>query len=306
MPMNLRQMEVFVEVMRTGSVTEGAKALNISQPSVSKTLAYTESRLGLQLFKRMHGRIVPTPEANALFKEAEQVMQSLQHFQDFCRDLSELKDMPLIINAEALIGQVLVPHTISQYRKNWPHVRFRFEIHNSVNISNHVKWRQADLGLVHFPYSDPDVEAQILRRGRLVCVMPETHPLATKASVSTEDLEATSVIYCHGGAWLKKMLKPLMPSRDGQSQIEVNQFANGCLLVQQGQGVMLVDDLACYGQHWPDLVFKPFEPTLLIALGAIHRRHEPLSQPATLFIEQIRQTLDELAPDSHIADRPSC
>lgn len=294
--MNLRQIEVFTEVMRTGSITEAAKALHVSQPSISKMIAYSESKLGIQLFKRMNGKIVPTPEAMSLYKEAEQVIQSLDHFQDFCRDLGELKQTPLIINAEALIGQILVPHTIKNYRQQWPEVRFRFEIHNSVNISNHVKWRQADLGLIHFPYNDKDVEARVIREGKVVCVMPKGHPLAEKALVTSEDLAATDVIYCHGGAWLKKVLRPVMPHQNGQMQvgIEVNQFANGCLLVQQNQGVMLVDDLACYGQNWAGLVFKPFEPSIKLALGVIHRSHEPLSRPAELFIEQIKATLDEL------------
>lgn len=295
--MNLRQIEVFTEIMRTGSVTEAAKALHVSQPSISKTLSYAENKLGIQLFKRMNGKLVPTPEAMSLYKEAEQVIQSLDHFQDFCRDLAELKQTPLTINAEALIGQILVPHTITEYRKNWPEVRFRFEIHNSVNISNHVKWRQADLGLIHFPRDEKEVEARIIRVGRVVCVMPTDHPFAHKDYITTDDLAQTSVIYCHGGAWLKKVLKPVMPTRNGQLQvdIEVNQFANGCLLVQQNQGVMLVDDLACFGQNWTDLVFRPFEPCIELALGVIHRSHEPLSRPAELFIEQMEKTLTEFS-----------
>ncbi|MDN3685434.1 LysR family transcriptional regulator [Vibrio sinaloensis] len=57
--MNLRQIEVFTEVMRTGSITEAAKALHVSQPSISKMIAYSESKLGVQLFKRMNGKNCP-------------------------------------------------------------------------------------------------------------------------------------------------------------------------------------------------------------------------------------------------------
>jgi len=294
--MNLRQIEVFAEVMRTGSITAAAEALHVSQPSVSKTIAYTEQKLGTKLFLRVGGKIVPTPEAIALYQETEQVMLALERFQDFCRDMKQLKHAPLSINAEALIGHVLVPDSISSFRKQWPEVRFKFEIHNAVNIANHVKWRQADLGLVHFPYHTPDLEAKILRKGTIKCVMRKDHSLAAKTTVTRQDLVTTDVIYCHGGIWMKQILEPQMPDKGDQIGIgiEVNQFANGCLLVQQNQGVMLVDDLACLGQSWPELIFLPFEPALEVALGVIHRKHEPLSQPATLFIEQLKATLSKL------------
>lgn len=295
--MNLRQIEVFAEVMRTGSVTEGAKALNVSQPSVSKMLSYIESRLKLTLFERKGGRIVPTPEAYALYRESEQVMQALEHFQHYCRDLGEFGQIPLLVNAEALIGQVLIPHAIAGYRKNWPEGRFRFEIHNSLNIANHVKWRQADLGFVHFPADEAMADVRILRTGRMVSVLHKNHPFSNRDCLVTDDLRQTSVVYCHGGMWLKNRLQSLMPKgENGQvlCEIEVNQFANGCLLVEQTQSVMLIDDLAQLAPISPDLVFIPFEPTLEVSLGVLNRQHEPLSRPAQRFIDQVECSLQEL------------
>ena len=43
--MNLRHMEVFHAIMRTGSVTGAARALNVTQPAVSAVLKHCESQL---------------------------------------------------------------------------------------------------------------------------------------------------------------------------------------------------------------------------------------------------------------------
>ncbi len=65
--MNLRQMEVFHAIMRSGSVTGAARQLNVSQPAISATLRHCEAQLGMKLFERAGSGLQPTPEAHAIF-----------------------------------------------------------------------------------------------------------------------------------------------------------------------------------------------------------------------------------------------
>ena len=58
--MNLRHIEIFHAVYVNGSVSAAARALNVSQPSVSKMLRHAESLLGFNLFQRTNGGLVPT------------------------------------------------------------------------------------------------------------------------------------------------------------------------------------------------------------------------------------------------------
>ena len=61
--MRLRHIEVFHAIMQAGSVSGAAQLLHISQPAVTKVLQHAELQLGLQLFDRVRGKLVPTPEA---------------------------------------------------------------------------------------------------------------------------------------------------------------------------------------------------------------------------------------------------
>ena len=65
--MNLRQIEVFQAVMQTGSTVEAARLLHVSQPGISRMLAHIELQLGLTLFERRKGKLLPTPQADALY-----------------------------------------------------------------------------------------------------------------------------------------------------------------------------------------------------------------------------------------------
>ena len=61
--MRLRHIEIFHAIYTTGSITNAAKILHVSQPSVSKVLSHAEMQLGFNLFDRVKGRLIPTEEA---------------------------------------------------------------------------------------------------------------------------------------------------------------------------------------------------------------------------------------------------
>src|SRR5262245_14430416 len=85
--MNLRQMEVFYAVMRSGSVSGAARMLNVTQPAVSAILKHCESQLKMKLFVRVAGRLQPTPEATAIFPDIAAVFGRLDAIKRLTQDL---------------------------------------------------------------------------------------------------------------------------------------------------------------------------------------------------------------------------
>src|SRR5690606_8836705 len=75
--MRFRQIEVFHAVYTTGSISAAARALHVSQPSVSKVLHHTQQQLGLELFRLVRGRLVATDQAHELFVEVSEVFSRL-------------------------------------------------------------------------------------------------------------------------------------------------------------------------------------------------------------------------------------
>ena len=67
--LNFRQIEVFRAIMITKSVNGAAKMLYTSQPGLSRMLHSTEQKLGIMLFERKKGRLIPTPEGLRLFEQ---------------------------------------------------------------------------------------------------------------------------------------------------------------------------------------------------------------------------------------------
>ena len=76
---NLRHIEIFHAVMTAGNLTEAARLLNTSQPTVSRELARFEQVLGLKLFERSRGRLHPTVQGLRLFEEVQRSLNQQDH-----------------------------------------------------------------------------------------------------------------------------------------------------------------------------------------------------------------------------------
>jgi hypothetical protein len=72
--MNIKQLEVLRTLLATGSTIATAKTMGLSQSGVSRLLQQLEADLSMSLFVRDKGRLVPTPEALLLARDAENIL----------------------------------------------------------------------------------------------------------------------------------------------------------------------------------------------------------------------------------------
>ena len=179
--MKLRQLEMLRAVMESGSVTEAAERLRVSQPAVSKTVQLAEAELGFPLFLRERGRLLPTTEARTLLPEIIRATAAMKEaVQRLAEDLQGLAHRPPSRFAAApALGNSLVAEAIARFRAERPGVRVILEMLLNHEVVEAVADHRVDLGVVLLPADDSssNVARQSPRRD-LVCVMPEGHELA--------------------------------------------------------------------------------------------------------------------------------
>src|SRR3546814_6142519 len=98
------------------------RALNISQPSVSKTLRPAESILGFPLFERSAGRLVATDDAHALFAEVSEIQDRVHALREGARNLRRGAGMKLRISALPSLALGVLPEAVAHFLTNHPHV----------------------------------------------------------------------------------------------------------------------------------------------------------------------------------------
>lgn len=102
---NLRHIEIFHAVMTAGNLTEAARLLHTSQPTVSRELARFEKVLGLTLFERTRGRLHPTVQGLRLFEEVQRSWYGLDRIVSAAESLREFRQGELSIACLPVFSQ---------------------------------------------------------------------------------------------------------------------------------------------------------------------------------------------------------
>lgn len=118
--MRFRQIEIFHAVYTNGSISAAARALGVSQPSVSKMLRHAEDQLGFKLFQLVRGWLVPTDEAHALFREAGDVFDRLSSLQQTAKNLRNLGGGHIRLAIVPSLALAVAPQAIARFRRDHP------------------------------------------------------------------------------------------------------------------------------------------------------------------------------------------
>src|SRR5947207_6296698 len=194
MMLSIRELEVFRRVMELGTITAAAEVLRVSQPAVSRTLQQAERRLGFPLFLRRKKRLLATPEAQSLFPETVSAFAAFEVVQKRAADLRAGRAGGLNIAAISAFANALLPTAIARFCAPRPEVTIALLSMSALQVANHVANHQADLGFVIDSVAAPGISVMDLWATDFGCVMPNTHPLASKCHVVPDDLEHEPLI----------------------------------------------------------------------------------------------------------------
>lgn len=290
--MNARQIEVFHAIMRLGTLTGAAQALNVSQPALSQLLLHAEEQLGFKLFRRLRGRLVPTPEAHMLFPEAERLHRDLESFRRFAGDLRNGVSGVVRLAASAPPSLSFLPRALQDFRRAAPGVRLSAHVVPLDVAVERVGRGDADLGVGLSDRTTPLVQARTIGHSQVVCVLREGHALAQRETVEAPDLEGETLISYRAES-LPGMLLDQAFARLGRSyrtQVEIDTSIIALSFVQQGMGVALVDGLIPWAS-FPDLVVRPFRPEVRLPIAVLTGTRRPLSRHQELLRDGLRDAL---------------
>ena len=282
--MTLRQMETLYAILKAGSVTAAARNLNVTQPAVTAVLKHTEQQLRMKLFERSGGRLHPTPEALTLLPDLEEIFGRIDTVGRVIEELRDGRSGKLVVATSPTLVNALLPQAVAALRKAAPQLRVIVHSLPTPLAIARVSRREADLGIVYAPVSDPALDAEDLISSEIACVVPRGHPLARKREIRAADLQDESVISTGPGTRLGALIEEAFqravraPPRIG---IEASSSLTACMMVSHGAGVALIDRSTELSGDFKGLAFRPFRPRIEIRIQLIFPRDRPRSRAST-------------------------
>jgi len=289
--MNLRHMEVFRAVMLTGSVSGAAEILHVSQPAVSKLLAHASRVIGLTLFERVKGRLVPTPEGQQLYQEVEALWRGVERLRDFSRGLADPKSGVLRLAVSASLGSHLVPHAVALLYQRFPLLKVSMEVLVAPIMVDALLDQSAHLAVAMQPNDHPNLVAVRSYGCGFACVMREDHPLAAERVITAAKLRGERVITSPANTPYGGSLQRAYGAASGSMQldIEVRSATSACWFAQAGAGVAVVDWAAVAGDSFKGLAVRPFRSAERLQVKVLRNRFRPMSIVDKAFCESFEQ-----------------
>lgn len=154
---DLNRLKVFFHIYRFNSIVGTASFLNLTQPAVSQQLQKLEAELKIQLFTRLHKKLVPTSAADRLFQLIEPFIVQLENELPYIRQPHERPCGLLRIGAPREFGKEYLPRFCDNFRKQYPDVKFEIKFKESVPLLNLIKEGQLDYALIDVYFDRRDM-----------------------------------------------------------------------------------------------------------------------------------------------------
>lgn len=301
--LSLKHIEVFHAIMRTGSITGAAQMLNVTQPAVSSTLKNFESRLRMQLFERVRGRLQPTPEAHALLPDILGIFERLSTLERLTRDLAGGRLGTLSIAATSPIANGYLAQAVAAFSRQRPEVRVALHSLASPVVIDRVVNREVDLGIAFEPVEHGALDVEVLTEASIACVLLDSHPLASQEAITLADLAPYKIITYLPQGMLRPHVDRALAAAGLTPRIgiEVGLSITGMMLAFHGAGVALVEPSLLPGMPLPGLVARPLAPRVELRSLLLRPRMAPASRVVSDFVALLQRTVAQGAAPSHKA-----
>ena len=293
MSLRFRQLQAFHAIVETGTVTAAAARLGISQPGLSNLLAQLERQTKVTLFVRTKGRLVPTPEADVLYREVDTVVRGLDHVAQAVTDLQNKQAGQLQVASQHSLSFSLLPRVIAEFAADRPDLSISFQSQYSAKIQEWVAAGLFEIGICEQPMLHPELQAVPLFFEMRVA-LPQGNPLLWH-DVLTPELLADAPFAVMGPEHMTyRRLRESFQDAGLMLRARVHShlFRNLLSFVQEGMCCALIDPFAAEYDLSGRVETRPFKPRIMMDMAVVTSKERPLSSVGAAFLERLLEALE--------------
>lgn len=144
--MNLKQLEAFVKIADTGSFSQAAKELFLTQPTISAHISSLEKELNSRLFVRNTKEVHLSENGSVLYNYAKQMLVLQKRIEDTFALNEEKEQLCITIAASTIPSQYILPAILVAFNEKHPEQQFKVVETDSAKVVEQVMNHTADVG----------------------------------------------------------------------------------------------------------------------------------------------------------------
>lgn len=204
--MNINQLEVFCVVAKTGSLSQAARILHLSQPAVSGYIQALEKSLGVTLLTRHSRGVSLTDEGRALLEHGQKMLALYESLQ---KTLAQLQkgELRLSLAASYVVGNYLLPCGLWSFKNKNPKVNVSLEIASPPDVIKKVFDHHVDLGFYEGPFPvDEELATRVIGTDEIIFIAPAAGKWLGKHELTWAELAREPFFLRETGSGLREAL----------------------------------------------------------------------------------------------------
>lgn len=294
--MNLKSLQLFRQIVLTGSLADASRRLNVSASAASRLLSLLEAELDITLFSREKRQLVLTDDGDIFYRRLVHTLDGLDEIPTLASDIRNRSHRRLSLVTAAPIARTLVSPALARMERAGRSMQCSLNVETRFDIESKVAARGYNLGLISLPVEnailDVDVEP-ILEVGTEV-LMPRDHRLAAKEMVTFADIAGERFVALRPGQRWRDRLDQLLgiTGRQPDVAVETSSSIVALQLVRDRLGITLTDRASVELQRDDEAVLRPLADTTPVTYAAIHAPG-PRAPLATAFLDAVSEVVEE-------------
>ena len=204
--LSFRLLQVYVQVVRLGNISAAARALHLTQPTVSLQLKKLADVLGEPLLESRDGRMLPTLIGNELYRAA---CDTLSRFEDFDAFMQQAKGGSVghVNIGIVTTAKYVLPRILGAFYRQFPQVKVTLNIGNRAHVLGRFERQEDDLYLFSHPPSGDSVLSARIIKNPLQLIAPKDHWAVGREQVNFNDLKNERFIVREPGSATRLMFE---------------------------------------------------------------------------------------------------
>ncbi|MFQ6552689.1 LysR family transcriptional regulator [Aestuariibius insulae] len=297
MNISIRQLQTFVEVMRSESLSQAARNLGRTQPAISAMISSLEEEVGFTLFERVRKRLIPKPEAHYFLAEAETILDRITRSTRTLQDIADLKTGRIRLACNPAASRFFMPHVIGRFLADKPQVDVSLMMRSSPVVTDWVASQKYDIGLAESSETTKTISREVFEF-RCFCAVPVGDALAASPLVTPRDLSGRPAALIYDEHSVTRQIERAFHHGDARlwKRFELTTYQPALQLTAEGLCYVICDSFtaASHVQQFgadSGVVFRPFEPHMALSMSLMTPVNRPLSMLAVELTKVISKEL---------------
>lgn len=300
--MTLQQLRYIVTIAETGNITEAARRLFVSQPSLTNSVHDLETEFQLTIFNRTNKGVTLSSDGETFLSYARQILEQVSLLEEKYLNVQERKPKFSVSCQHYSFAVNAFVDVIKKFDANY--YDFTLRETQTYEIIEDVSRLKSELGILYISSKNEEIIMKLLRQHQLIfeelftatphVFISSTHPLADRSVLSLEDLEEYPYLSFEQGDYNSFYFsEEILSTLDRKKNIKVRDRATLFNLAVGLNGYTVSSGIISKELNGENIIARPLLVDEYMKIGVIKQKQLPLSRYGTSYLNALKQHVSQ-------------